>query len=64
MLRGELTAQLPLQAGLTCEARLAPAFLSSALARGSLADLLAYARIFVYLALARGLAFLNVPVRG
>ena len=64
MLRGELTAQLPLQAGLTCEARLAPAFTASALFSFPLADLLAHTRIFVYLALARGLAFLNVPVRG
>ena len=46
MLRGELTAQLPLQAGLTCEARLAPAFTASALVSFPLADLLAHARIF------------------
>ena len=36
-LRGKLTAQLPLQAGLTCEARLAPAFTASALVSFSLA---------------------------
>ncbi len=47
MLRGELTAQLPLQAGLTCEARLVPAFTASALVSFPLADLLAHARIFL-----------------
>lgn len=36
-LREPLAAQLAVQAGWTCEARLAPAFPSSALARGSLA---------------------------
>ena len=36
-LREPLAAQLALQAGWTCEARLAPAFTPSALARGSLA---------------------------
>ena len=35
-LREPLAAQLTVQAGWTCEARLAPAFPSSALARGSL----------------------------
>ena len=50
MLRGELTAQLPLQAGLTCEARLVPAFTASALVSFPLADLLAHARIFFLIA--------------
>lgn len=36
-LRGALTAQLGFQAGLTCEARLAPAFAPSALVRAPLA---------------------------
>jgi hypothetical protein len=48
-LRGKLTVQLPLQAGLTCEARLAPTFAASALVSFPLADLLAHARIFVCL---------------
>ena len=38
-LRGHLTAQLPLQACLTCRARLAHAFTASALVRCSLAAL-------------------------
>lgn len=36
-LRGALTAQLGFQAGLTCEARLVPAFAPSALVRAPLA---------------------------
>lgn len=36
-LRGALTAQLGFQAGLTCEARLTPAFAPSALVRAPLA---------------------------
>ena len=44
MLRGVLAAQLTLQAGWTCEARLAPAFTPSALAKTPLADLLEHAQ--------------------
>ena len=43
-LRGILTAQLPLQARWTCEARLARSFAASVLARIPLADLLVPAR--------------------
>ncbi len=46
-LRKVLAAQLALQADLTCVARPASAFTLSALARTSLADLLAHARASV-----------------
>ena len=46
-LRGALVAQLTVQAGWTCEARLAPAFPLSVLTRAPLADLLAHARILL-----------------